>query len=821
MIVGRDRERAALRQLVAAARRGSGGTIIVRGDAGIGKTALLSQLVDGAGLRTLRASGYESEAELPFATLGDVLRPVLDHLDRIPPLQAESLRAALGLGTSTGVDPVSVEVATTSLLRTVAAEEPLLVVIDDLQWVDSTSLSSLLHVARRTADMPVALVGAARTEDMTPAVAPLPSLSLEPLSAPQAETLLRINAPDALPSVVRALVNAGGGNPLALHELLRGLSSEQRSGHLTIVDPIAVSTEVVLAFRRRVDALPAATRWALLIAVAEGRGQLDRVLDALGRGSLGVRVFEPAERHGLVTLTGDAVAFRHPLVRSTVYQTASPHERRAAHGLLAAVEADADRRAWHLGSSVACPDQAAREALVEMARRALARGADATAAHALGRAAELTADAVERGRTYAKAARAANRSGDLTNAGRLRALAEPLIGDDPIDQADLTLLDADLRMRRGDFHGAYRDLGARAEAIAAVDRRRAMTMLLVAAKLHVYKMEARLALRTVERALELTDSQTLDVLQMASLGMAQTMAGHPNATRTARAAAETGMSGRRGHLHTLSIAWPLVWVEEYDLAERFISAAVKIQREGGYHSFLPQSLLPGAELDYRLGRWPHARAAAIEARQLFLETNQPTDAALAAGTIARIEASLGADAECARHAAAAIEGDRDSGMCAATAFAEAALGHLALGHRRFEDAIVHLRRAYEITRNGAVDEPWLLPIHADLAECLVRSGHIGEAEVVVDELEQLATKSARQSALAAVARCRGLMAASDAFCESFEAALVHHLRTPTPFERARTELCFGERLRRAHLRGQARNHLGIAVALFDALGAAP
>ena len=821
MIVGRDRERAALRSLVATARRGDGAAMILRGDPGIGKTALLDELIAKTRIRTLRACGYESEADLPFAALGDLLRSILDHLDDIPPLQATSLRSALGLGTSTGVDPVSVEVATASLLRTVAGTEPLLVVVDDMQWLDTASLNALLYVARRAAQMPIAVVGAARVEEMTPAIAALPSRSLGPLPPADAEALLRAGAPEVVPAVVRSLIDAAAGNPLALHELLRGLSPLQIGGHLPIVDPIAVSTEVVLAFRRRIDELPASTRTALLIAVADGRGQLDRVLDALAGVSSDVTAFEPAEQQGLITLSGDAVLFRHPLIRSVVYQTAAPATRRTAHGLLAQVEQDPDRRAWHLGSSVARPDAVARDALREMAGRALARGADAAAAGALARAAELTEDSQERGRLYTKAARAANRGGDMPMATHLLASAQPLLGDDLIDQADLMLLEADLRMRRGDLHGAYLELAGRAEAIAAVDVRRATTMLLVAASLHVYKMEGALALRAVERALELAGDAPLNLLQLSSLAMTQTMAGHPDALRTARAAAEACMASKRGHLHTLGIVWPLVWLEDYDLARRFVTWAVQVQREGGYHSFLPQSLLPGAELDFRTGRWAQALSGAIEARQLFIETNQPTEAAVAASTIARIEASLGADKDCVAHATSAIESDRVSGLRVATAYAESALGHLALGHRRYHDAVDHLRRAADIVTNGAVAEPWLLPIHADLAESLVRAGRVAEAGAVVDELEDLARRRGRPSALAAAARCRGLLAPPQSFLDDFAAALVHHQSSPTPFELARTELCFGERLRRGHLRTQAREHLRIAIDLFDELGAQP
>jgi DNA-binding CsgD family transcriptional regulator len=714
-----------------------------------------------------------------------------------------------------------VEVATANLLLTVAGIEPLLLVVDDMQWLDTASLSALMYVARRTSQAPIAMVGAARVEEMTPAIAALPALPLGPLPAADAEALLRAGAPGVVPAVVRSLVDAAGGNPLALHELLRGLSPQQLGGQVPIVDPIAVSTEVVLAYRRRIDELPTPTRTALLVAVADGRGHLDRVLAALASVSLNATAFEQAEQQGLITLSGDTVLFRHPLVRSVVYQTATPASRRSAHRLLADVEQDSDRRAWHLGSAVAYPDSTARDALREMAGRALARGADATASSALARAAELTDDPQERGRLYAKAARAANRGGDVPMATHLLASAQPLIGGDLIDQADLMLLDADLRMRRGDLHGAYLELAGRAEAIASVDIRRATTMLLVAASLHVYKMEGALALRAVERALELAGDTPLDLLQVSSLAMTQTMAGHPDAVRTSRTAAEACMASKRGHLHTFGIVWPLVWLEEYDLARRFVMWAVEVQRAGGYHSFLPQSLLPGAELDFRTGHWPQALTGAIEARQLFIETNQPTEAAVAAGTIARIEASIGADDECFRHAASALESDRISGLRVATAYAEAALGHLALAHRRYHEAIDHLRRAAGILADGAIAEPWLLPIHADLAESLARDGQIDQAGAVADEFDRLAQRCGRPSSLAAAARCRGLLAPTDSFSEPFEAALVHHRLSPTPFELARTELCFGERLRRAHLRTQARVHLRVAIELFDALGARP
>ena len=398
MILGRDRERSTLLGLVAAARDGLGGSVIVRGASGIGKTALLDELLTATDARTLYACGHEWEADLPYAALGDLLHPVLDHIDRVPAPQARALRNALGVEASAAIDPVAVEVATATLLRTLAADGCVLVVADDLHWIDTASREVLMYVARRASQMRVAFVGAARDDEMTPALAALPTLEVGPLAATAAEMLLDVRSSGKLAaSVMETLVGLAGGNPLALQQLCDGLSPQQLAGQTPIVAPINVSTEAVLAFRRRIDELPENARQALLIAAAEGRGRIDRVVAALARCELDAGAFEPAERQGLISIVGDTVQFHHPLVRSVAYQTATPAACRAAHATLADVETDPDRRAWHLSAAVVAPDAAACAALVELGTRALARGADITAALALARAAEL-ADAVGRTR---------------------------------------------------------------------------------------------------------------------------------------------------------------------------------------------------------------------------------------------------------------------------------------------------------------------------------------------------------------------------------------------------------------------------------------
>ncbi|HET7846135.1 MAG TPA: LuxR C-terminal-related transcriptional regulator, partial [Acidimicrobiia bacterium] len=567
----------------------------------------------------------------------------------------------------------------------------------------------------------------------------------------------------------------------------------------------------------RLDQLPDKTRKAMLCAALEGSettSVLWRALDVMGieRGAT-----EAAESADLIAVDAHHFRFRHPLLRSVLIRGAAAEDIAATHLALAEAADDEDQRAWYLAAASSAPDAQIARALEETARRALDRGAAGTAAAAFERAAELTESPEAKSARLVAAARAAHKAGLMTLTARLIDLARSTGSADP----GLHLLDADIRMRRGDVAGAYGALRLQAARIAGEDPYRAATMLLVAAKLRVYRFEAAAALQEVEEALALISVDERNLLHLGALSMARVMAGDPNAKEAVLEAMEAALSSPHGHTHTLGIGWPLVWLEEYERARAFISRSISIQREGGHLAYLPQALLPMAELDFRTGRWDKAREAAAEAFTLFDEGQQPTEAAFAAGFLARIEACAGDEDSTRRHAGLAMAGDVGTGMRGATAYAEAALGMLELGLGRPAKATAYLGRALNILREGAIGQPWLLPIEADLAEAHARNGNPSEARLLAEDIIDRGKGAGSRSAVAAGLRSLGLVTDDDSFSRIFEEALLIHGSMPVPFETARTELCFGERLRRARQRADSRVRLRRALDIFESLGAAP
>src|SRR5215470_7118830 len=425
-LVDRQRERQALDGLLGDLRSGRGRALVVRGEAGVGKSALLEYAAGAApDMRLVRAVGVESEMELAFAGLHQLCAPLLDRLERLPAPQRDALGVAFGLRGGGAPDRFLVGLAVLTLLSEAAEDRPLLCLVDDAQWLDRISAQVLAFVARRLLADPVGLMFAAR--DPGELLGGLPDLEVRGLQEEDARGLLRSVVRVRLDEQVRDRILAETqGNPLALLELPRGLSPAQLAGGFGLTGVQAVPGRIEDSFRRRLGALPSDTRLLLLVAAAEPVGDSVLVWRAAERLGIEASAAAAAEADGLVEM-GTRVRFRHPLVRSAVYRSAARPDRRAAHLALAEVtnrDLDPDRRAWHLAEAAVGPDEQVAAELERSAGRAQARGGVAAAAAFLQRTVALTAEPGPRAGRALAAASASLQAGAFDAALELAATAE-------------------------------------------------------------------------------------------------------------------------------------------------------------------------------------------------------------------------------------------------------------------------------------------------------------------------------------------------------------------------------------------------------------
>ncbi|MFI6015219.1 AAA family ATPase [Streptomyces sp. NPDC051243] len=858
MLYGRGTEQDRIDQLLVRAREGESGALVIHGEAGIGKTALLAYVAEAAGTaRVLRTVGIESEMELPYGGLHQLLWPVTDRLDRLPDAQATALKAALGLAGQSVSDRFAVGTAVLAILtEAVGGDDPLLCLIDDAQWLDQASLDALAFAARRLHTEGVVMLFAVRDGVPGGRIAGLPTLRLSGLDTGAVDALLTDRAGDLPPHVRDRIVEQAQGNPLALLELPAALTDEQRGGRLSPVTlPAGLSSpagRIQESFQGHIRRLPEATRAMLLVAAADDTGDLDLVLRASARFGATPADLEPAERATLVVLTEHTLSFRHPLVRSATYQDAALARRLAAHQALAdALEGDsggdrqADRRAWHQAAATTGTDERVADEMVAAAQRAGGRQGTAAASAAYERAAQLTADAARRARLLAAAAFTAAEAGQFARTAaltdRINALAL-----DPETLADFARVRAIVELDRGspgeatrillacaDRIGASGDLPALlAEAVQAAHSCGDPRLLAeVAARIpdspEYAVMRAMTALSPAEAPESPDAAGAVDVAGVLSTEGARAAAGVPAATCTpaAKAVPVAAAAGFAERIAAGAYAQRLAAMgTTYEIA----AACVRDCRAQDVVGWLHTALHLLAEAQLALGRYDEAQVSAEEGLAIAEEYGRHHRGTYLRATLATLAALRGEQDRCAGLAEAALERADAHGIALAGAHAQRALGLLDLGCGRAESALAHLEAASARVGHPALSA-WLLP---DLVEAAVRAGRADRAAEPLTRLSEWVTASNRPAAFALLHRCRALTCPDDQPGEAerhFADALRRHDENHDkgrndegrPFERARTELLYGEWLRRARRRTDARRHLRAALEAFEALDARP
>jgi DNA-binding CsgD family transcriptional regulator len=829
VLIGRESECTRLDELLELARMGKSGSLAIRGEAGIGKTALLDYAAErAADMTVVRALGVESEAQLEFSGLLEVCWPMRDSLDELPEHQAGVLRSALGIGPAEEQDRFSLGAATLSLLGAAAEATPVCVLVDDAQWLDPASQEALVFAAKRLQADRAALLFAARDGEERPFDAPgVDSLRLTGLEPEAASGLIRRrDGVQVAADVADRLCAATRGNPLALIELPNLLTPEQLAGAVPLEDPLPAGPAVERTFARRVEDLPESSRTALLVAAVSTSSDLDTIVAGLGPLGLGTDALEPAEDAGLLRLTDGKLEFRHPLVRSAVYHAAAPSDRRAAHRAIAdglAGGARADVRAWHLAGAALGPDEEAAAALEHAAQNARGRGGYAAAAADLDRSARLTPDESTRLRRLHAAADASWRAGRAEQAAALATEALAGLGDPGQRGSALRLM--------GTIHYFGGRSGEAADALteavtlleesdteAAVEAAADAINALVRVRRHEQALEtARHA-----RGLAPEDGGAIDLMATIALGYAFCFAGrYADAEPHLRRAAElfdTAAAGS-GPLQAGRVSAALGWLGAHEQAHSYLAETVARARSAGAVGALPHLLASASWQALHATRLNEAYADASEAAELAEELDQPVTAAQALGVLTWLHSIRGDEERCRSvgeetQRRAGEFGFRLYGLLVTLCF-----GLLDLGRGRVEEAIGQLERVSRHADERDLFIPGVSP-QLELAEAYVRAGRSEEAEAVLGAFDGSDLRAVPQFR-ARAERCRGLLAEGDSFEPHFVTALELHAAGQSPFALARTRLCYGERLRRAGRRVDAREQLRAALDTFDRVGAQP
>jgi DNA-binding NarL/FixJ family response regulator len=817
---GRDDECASLRGLLDAIGRGESRSLVLRGEAGIGKTALLEYLIREAARTTVvRAVGVESEMELAFAGLHQLCAPLLDRLDRLPAPQREALEVVFGLRAGAPPDRFLIGLGVLSLFSEVAEERPLLCVVDDAQWLDHASALTLSFVARRLLAEPIGLVFAAREPGKE--LAHVPELEVHGLRTGDARALLASAVRFKLDERVRDRIIAEmRGNPLALLEVPRGLTATQLAGGFGLLGAQGLPGRIEQSFVRRINALSDKARRLLLLAAAEPVGDPLLLWSAAERAGIRPAAAAGGEAVRLLAI-GERVTFRHPLVRSAAYRSAGAEDRREVHLALAEAtdqEADPDRRAWHLAAAAAGPDERVAVELERSAGRAQDRGGLAAAAAFLQRAVALTGDPARRAERVLAAAHASVGAGAIDAARRLLAAAEvgPL---DEFQRARLDLLRAEAAYSESRGSEAPALLLRAAQTLEALDPKLARDTYLDAwsAALFAGRLASKGSLHDVSRealaAPRPPGPPRPSDLLLEGFALAFTegrAAAAPVLERAARGFAGRDVSIeevlRWGWLATAAAV--MVW--DYETCLAVATRGVELAREAGALTVLGVSvnvMAQGAALGGEFG----------EAAALVAEADSVTEAT---GTRVAPYGALvlgglqGREADATALIDGSIQEFTAGGQGTAVQYAHWARSLLLNGLGRYREALAAAEEASNDTPELFV-AVWAA---AELLEAATRSHEPEAADHAFERIVAATSVAPTEWALGIRARCRALLSDGVAAEDLYQEAIDRLRRTRLRPELARAHLLYGEWLRREQRRVDARAQLRAAHERFVSIG---
>ena len=818
---GRRSESKALDQLLVDARNDHSGVVLVRGEAGVGKTALLDYLAERAdGFRVARAVGIESEMELAYAGLHQLAAPMLDGLTDLPAPQRDALSTAFGISAGEPPDRFLVGLAALSLVSEAAERKPLLCIVDDAQWLDRVSSQTLAFVARRLLAERIVLAFGVREPSGDLELAGLPELVVTGLGDSDSRALLDSVISGPVDQRVRdQIVAETRGNPLALLELPRGLSPAELAFGFGLTDTMPLAGRIEEGFLRRLEPLPAETKRVLLTAAAEPGGDDTLLWRAVGRLGIGHESAAAAEATGLIEL-GRRVRFRHPLVRSAAYRSASLSDRQDVHRALADVtdpDRDPDRRAWHRAHAAVGPDEGVAAELERSADRAQARGGLAAAAAFLDEAVRLTLDPAQRAERALAAAQAKYDSGSPEAALALIAIAQT----GPFDElrgARVNLLRAQIAFATRRGSDAPPLLLKAAEQLEPLDIRLARETYLEALAAAVIVGRLSRGADAVEVAKAALAAPALSAPPRAPDllldGLARLVTdGRAAATPTLKRAVSAFRGDELSTQERLRWLWLAgrvaqdLWDDES--WEVLCTQHVRLARQTGALAVLPIALRSRI---FQHGLWGEVdEGAALTGEAETVSAAIGTQLA-AYGTVA-LAALQGREAETAQLAEATLDDveSRGEGMGVAISHFTAALLYNGLG--RYPDALVEAERACEHEDLGVIS--WAL---TELIEAAVRCGRDAVATAALERLSLTAQAAGTDWALGVQARSRALVSDDDAAEDLYREAISRLTNTRVRVELARSHLVYGEWLRRERRRVEAREQLRTAYAMLSEMG---